>query len=88
MPKMVGKKVSLGRMTYDKAMSEIIAAAKNVEPDDPMRFAAVYADAARQFDKDEHRRNQTMYILANLTHWKGEKAVKVRTFLRNYAAQK
>lgn len=72
-------------MTYEQACDAVINAASQTGVNNMLRFAATYADAGKRMRTHEARRVQSLYILHNITSWRGEDAKKVREFFKNYS---
>jgi hypothetical protein len=68
-------------MTQDEAINAIIEAANKSGPNSMMHYAASYAEAGRGLTCSDWR-VQCLYILNNLTGWRGDKAKEVKAFLR------
>jgi hypothetical protein len=75
-------------MTYEEACEQIIRAsiALRAKPGLLLHYAAQYARAGRGMT-GEARKAQALYILANITNWRGPKAPEVRATLRQIAAE-
>lgn len=65
-------------MTFNEACTIIM-----MEPKNPgnMAYAKSYAHAGINMT-GEARRVQALYILSNLSHWRGDNAKKVRAYLK------
>jgi hypothetical protein len=49
----------------------------------PNQYAKTYAQAALDYNMQGHEGYvQSLYILNNITHWRGDEACQVRTFLK------
>lgn len=64
-------------MSFDEACNQIVASCPN-------EYARAYAGAGIGMT-GEARRVQALYILSNITHWRGDRAKEVRTALKGYA---
>ena len=65
-------------MTFNEACLAIINSKK------ANGYAVAYAKAGVGMT-GEHRRVQALYILNNLTHWRGENSKEVRATLKEYS---
>jgi hypothetical protein len=68
-------------MTFDEACRAVVRAAKGAKPGHGLQYAAAYAQAGIGMTGEE-RRVQALYILSNLTTWRGEEAQQVKAVLR------
>jgi hypothetical protein len=63
-------------MTFHQACAAIC------EADRPNAYAKAYAKAGLAMQGAEAQRVQALYILNNITHWRGEQAREVRAALK------
>jgi hypothetical protein len=68
-------------MTKDQAIDKIILAANKLRATGLIHYAATYANAARHMTGEEWR-VQCLYILNNLSGWRGDEAKAVKEFLK------
>lgn len=70
-------------LSWHECMSAVCNAAKGKTGN--IAYAAGYASAGRRMYDDGERRVQALYILNNITHWRGDEAKRVRTRLKEFA---
>lgn len=75
----------IGTVAFNEACQRVIRAAKQAKPDSLIQFAASYAKAGVSMTDREAIRVQSLYILNNLSGWKGEEARKVKATLNQFA---
>lgn len=71
-------------MTWEQACKAVVNAAKRSQGAN-IKFAAAYADVGRGMTSEVSRRTQALYILSNLSGWRGEEAKEVREFFKGVA---
>lgn len=76
--------MSFPEMSYDDACGAIVRAASFAKPNALIQYAASYAEAGRGMT-GEAARVQSLYILNNLSSWRGPEAKAVRAALRKTA---
>ena len=65
----------IGTLAFNEACARVLAHCKD-------EYAKSYARAGLSMTDREEIRVQALYILSNMTGWRGEQAVLVRTTLR------
>lgn len=51
----------------------------------PNRYAKAYAQAGAGMNQEHEQKVQALYILNNMSHWRGDLAREVRTFLKEFS---
>jgi hypothetical protein len=69
-------------MTFEQACRRIIIAATDAKPSAMIQYAASYAAAGRHMTDPEEIRVQKLYILNNLSAWRGDEAKLVKAALK------
>ena len=69
-------------LTYDECARRIITAADKTKPGALVQYAATYASAGRGM-QGEKLRVQILYVMSNLSMWRGEEAREVKEALRH-----
>ncbi len=75
-------------MTFEEACQAIIAAGDDPKQVKQVDYAVGYASAGLHRihkDDDKARKLQALYILNNITRWRGDTAKAVRAFLKEYS---
>lgn len=76
--------MSVSQLEWQFALSTIVEEAKKRNGN--IRYASAYALAGVNM-RGEERSVQANYILANLSHWRGESARKVKEILKQIAKE-
>jgi len=71
-------------MTWMQCCFAVCKAAQD-NPVGNLPYAASYASAGRRMHDAEEQRVQALYILNNITHWRGDLAKRVRASLKEFA---
>lgn len=75
-------------MTFEEACQAIVDAGNDPKQVNQVNYAVNYASAGIHLipkDDERGRKVQALYILGNITHWRGDKAKEVRAFLKEFA---
>ena len=75
-------------MTFEEACQAVVDAGKDKKQIRQVDYAVGYARAGlNQIPKDDThaRKVQALYILNNITSWRGDKAKEVRAFLKAFS---
>lgn len=68
-------------MDYEQCCREVLKAARENPKNSGLQYAASYASAGIGMQGEE-KRVQTLYILSNLSTWRGDKAKEVKAALK------
>lgn len=74
-------------MTFEEACKAIIAAGEDPKQVQQVNYAVNYASAGIHLinkDNIHARKLQALYILNNITRWRGDTAKAVRAFLKEF----
>ena len=70
---------------FRAACRHVLTAARGAKPDAMIQYAAAYADAGLGMTDRAAIRTQSMYILSNLSGWRGDEARATRETLKKFA---
>ena len=76
---------TIGTLAFNEACQRIIVAARQAKPGASIQYAATYAKAGLQMTDRETIRVQCLYILNNLSGWRGEEAKQVKATLIEFS---
>lgn len=74
-------------LTFKDASMAVVDAARRNPQNNGLQYAATYAKAGIKLAKDAQK-VQALYILNNISTWRGEEAKRVRAFFKEFAAAK
>lgn len=77
----------LGTAAFNDACKRVCRAAKSAKPGSLIHYAATYASAGRHMTDRREIRVQALYILSNLSHWRGDEARTVKAVFKQFAAE-
>lgn len=72
-------------MNFHEACTKVISASETAKPGANIRYAASYAQAGLRMRDEASQRVQALYILNNLSGWRGEEAREVKAALKAIA---
>lgn len=75
-------------MTFEEACQAIVDAGNDPKQVQQVNYAVNYASAGIHLihkDDERGRKVQALYILGNITRWRGDKAKEVRAFLKAFS---
>lgn len=75
----------VGTLAFNECCQRIIRAASRNEGGRNMPYAAAYAKAGIGMTDPDEVRVQSLYILNNMSHWRGDEAKMVRTQLKEFS---
>lgn len=74
----------IGTCAFNEACQRVIRAAGNAAPNALIQYAASYASAGIHMRDRDAIRVQALYILNNLSGWRGDEARMVKDTLRQF----
>lgn len=74
----------MGTLAFHEACQRVIRAARNAPPNALIQYAATYAKAGMRLREMDEIRVQALYILTNLSAWRGEEAQLVKATLKGF----
>lgn len=72
-------------MTFEEACRAVVAAGDDPKQVNQVNYAVGYARAGLRMVLSHEKKVQALYILNNITRWRGDTAKAVRAFLKEYA---
>lgn len=74
----------MGTLAFHEACQRVIRAAKDAKPDALIQYAASYAKRGMAMRDMREIKVQALYILNNLSAWRGEEARIVKETLKGF----
>jgi hypothetical protein len=75
-------------MTFHECCDAIIAAGKDPKQVRQVNYAVGYAEAGKRIGTPEGQQVQALYILSNISRWRGDVAKQVRADLKKIGGVK
>lgn len=72
-------------MTFEEACRAVVAVGDDQKQVNQVNYAVGYARAGLRMVLSHEKKVQALYILGNITRWRGDKAKEVRAFLKAFS---
>lgn len=74
----------MGTLAFHEACQRVIRAAKDAKPGALIHYGAAYAREGMRMHDMQHIKVQALYILNNLSAWRGDEARMVKATLKGF----